>query len=54
VGWKPGGRGFHRARDWLYYLTRLRDQGAAARVSVRLVEYSVPVSRKWQTGLIYD
>ena len=54
VGWKPGGRGF-TARDWLYYLARLRHQARGLGVSVRLVEYTLfRCHRKWQTGRLYD
>jgi hypothetical protein len=54
VGWKPGGRGF-TARDWLYYLARLRHEARRFGVSVRLVEYSLfRCHRKWQTGRLYD
>ena len=54
VAWKPGGRGF-TARDWLHYLTRLRQHARRLRVSVRAVEYTLfRCHRRLQTGRLYD
>jgi hypothetical protein len=53
VGWKPGGRAF-TARDWLCYLTQLRDQARRLGVSVRAVEYTLfQCHRRLQTGRLY-
>ena len=54
VGWKPGGRGF-TVRDWLHYLTLLRDHARRLGVPVRAVEYTLfRCHRKLQIGRLYE
>jgi hypothetical protein len=54
VSVKPGGRGFH-TRDWLHYLTILRQHARRLGVSVRAVEYTLfRCHVRLQRGRLYD
>ena len=54
VSVKPAGRGFH-VREWLQYLTILRQQARRLGVAVRAVEYTLfRYHKKLQQGRLYD